>query len=254
MSAAGWTIEQDALWPVAERYEGAFPAPPISYGTVRDLTDSADHMPSLAVTGFDLRDLQRCWIVKAMLGNVPRGARIAEIDAGEPFVADMLSRLGYEVTVVDPYDRSGAGPRDFTRYQEAFPSLRFVHERFPPSEALGDIAAVYSISVLQQAPLERIDAVLAASRELVAATGGWSIHAVDHVLAGWGADEHRERLERIVAALGLSAEELGERLAAMKDDPETYLVSPEEHNRRRGDVPYDQYPMRRIGSVNLIRS
>lgn len=254
MSAAGWTIEQNALWPVAERYGGSFAAPPISYGTVRDLTDSADHMPRLAVTEFDLRDLQRCWVVKAILGNVPRGSRIVEIDAGEPFVADMLSRLGYEVAVVDPYDRGGAGPHDFTRYQKAFPSLRFIHERFPPGEALGEVAAIYSISVLQQAPLERIDAVLGASRELVAPAGGCSIHAVDHVLAGWGADEHRGRLERIVAALGLSAEELGKQLEAMKDDPETYFVSPEEHNRRRGDVPYEQYPMRRIGSVNLIRS
>jgi hypothetical protein len=40
----------------------------------------------------------------------------------------------------------------------------------------------------------------------------------------------------------------------MESDPETYFVSAEAHNRWRGDLPYDQYTMRRIGSVNLFRS
>ena len=33
----------------------------------------------------------------------------------------------------------------------------------------------------------------------------------------------------------------------MELDPETYLVSAEAHNVWRGAVPYDSYPMRRIG-------
>jgi hypothetical protein len=36
----------------------------------------------------------------------------------------------------------------------------------------------------------------------------------------------------------------------MECDPETYLVSAEAHNLWRGAVPYDSYPMRRIGSVS----
>ena len=38
----------------------------------------------------------------------------------------------------------------------------------------------------------------------------------------------------------------------MELDSETYLVSAEAHNQWRGSVPYDSYPMRRIGSVNLF--
>ncbi len=68
---------------------------------------------------------------------------------------------------------------------------------------------------------------------------GCSIHAVDHVLAGWGADEHREKLERIVAALGLPLPDLAETIETMEGDPETYFVSAEAHNRWRGDLPYD---------------
>ena len=38
----------------------------------------------------------------------------------------------------------------------------------------------------------------------------------------------------------------------MEGDPETYFVSAEAHNRWRGGVPYEQYAMRRIVSVNLF--
>ena len=254
-NASAWTVGDGALWPVAERYASSFPLPPISYGTVGDFADSADHMTGLAGASFDMKDLQRCWAIKAILGNVERGSRILEIGAGEPLVAGMLSRLGYDVTVVDDYQGGGNGPREFKRFQAAYPDVHFVRELFPPSEPLGDdFGAVFSISVLEHVPLEQVGTAVEAGHALVAKRGGCSIHAVDHVLAGWGADEHREKLERIVAALGLSAEDLATQIAAMESDPETYFVSAEAHNRWRGDLPYDQYTMRRIGSVNLFRA
>jgi uncharacterized UPF0146 family protein len=252
-NASSVAVGDGSLWQIAERYGGSFELPPISYGTVRDFADSVDQMPGLAGASFDMKDLQRCWTVKGILGNVERGARIVEIGAGEPLVAGILSRLGYEVIVVDPYDGSGNGPREFKRFQAAYPDLRFIREQFPPGEKLGEgIAAVYSISVLEHVPLDQIDGVIESSRQLLAGSGGCSIHAVDHVLAGWGADEHREKLERIAAALGLSTDDLAKEIGAMETDPETYFVSAEAHNRWRGDLPYDQYTMRRIGSVNLF--
>jgi hypothetical protein len=253
-NASAWTIPDSALWPIAERYAGQFPLPPISYGTVRDFADSADHLTGLAGASFDMKDLQRCWAIKAVLGNVERGARVLEIGAGEPLVAGMLSRLGYEVVVVDDYMGGGNGPREFKRFQAAYPDVRFVRELFPPQENVGDdFGAVLSISVLEHVPPEHVGDVVAKGHELVRKRGGCSIHAVDHVLAGWGAEEHHEKLERIVAALGLAAEDLTAQIAAMENDPETYFVSAEAHNRWRGDLPYDQYAMRRIGSVNLFQ-
>jgi SAM-dependent methyltransferase len=252
-NASAWVVGDGSLWPVAERYTDSFPLPAISYGTVHDFADSADQMPGLAGASFDMKDLQRCWAVKAILGNVKRGSRILEIGAGEPLVAGMLSRLGYDVTLVDPYDGQGNGPREFKRFQAAYPDLHFIREEFPPSEELGDdFAAIYSISVLEHVPLEQIDPVIESARTLLAHTNGCSIHAVDHVLAGWGAEEHREKLERIVSALGLSLPHLAETIGGMERDPETYFVSAEAHNRWRGNLPYDQYTMRRIGSVNLF--
>ena len=55
-----------------------------------------------------------------------------------------------------------------------------------------------------------------------------------------------------VGALGLPATMLSEQLAGLEDDPETYLVSAEAHNRWRGDLPYEDYPMRRIASMQLF--
>jgi uncharacterized UPF0146 family protein len=208
-NASAWTIGDSALWPIAERYADSFPLPPISYGTVGDFADSADHLTGLAGASFDMKDLQRCWAIKAILGNVERGARVLEIGAGEPLVAGMLSRLGYDVTVVDDYMGGGNGPREFKRFQSAYPDVHFVRELFPPDEDVGDdFGAVFSISVLEHVPLEHVSHVVEAGHALVQKRGGCSIHAVDHVLAGWGADEHREKLDAIVAALGLSTADL----------------------------------------------
>lgn len=252
-NASDWTIGDESIWPLRELYGGSFELPPVSYGTVRDFADSVDNLPGLAGANFDMKDMQRCWTVKAILGNVAPGGKILEIGAGEPLVAGVLSRLGYDVTVVDPYDGSGNGPREYETFRAAYPDLRFVREQFPPSEEIGDgYAAVYSISVLEHVPLEAIDGVIAAARRLIAATGGASIHAVDHVVAGWGAEEHLEKLRRIVECSGLPGADLEAALASLEADPETYFVSAESHNRWRGGLPYDDYAMRRIASVNLL--
>lgn len=252
-NGSAWTIGDESLWQIPEHYAGSFPLPPVSYGTVRDFADSRQHMPGLAGANFDMKDLQRCWMIKAILGNVERGSRILEIGAGEPLAAGVLSRLGYDVTVVDPYNGSGNGPREFKIFETGYPDLTFVRDEFPSTAVEGDdFAAVYSISVLEHVPLEQIDAVIAGARELLARKEGLSIHAVDHVVAGWGADAHLEKLRRIVTSSGLQEKVLESSLAALSEDPDTYFVSAESHDRWRGELPYDEYPMRRIVSVNLL--
>ena len=79
--------------------------------------------------------------------------------------------------------------------------------------------------MLQHVPLGAIDDVIAGAHELLAAEHGCSIHAVDHVLAGWGADSHREGLERIVSASGLDAGELDGVLRAMDSLPPANRVA-----------------------------
>jgi hypothetical protein len=246
------TIPSDRHWELEELYRGRFEVEPLSYGTVRDLADSADHLGELARASSDMKDLQRCWMVKALLGNTDRGGRLVEIGAGEPLVADLLTRLGHEVTIVDPYDGSGHGPEQFDEFRRAYPDVNFIRERFPPREGLpADVAGVYSISVLEHIPLESVGDVVAAASESLA-PGGCSIHAIDHVVAGWGADAHLERLEEIVRRSGLPVDRLGELIQNLDADPETYFVSAEAHERWRGALPYEDYPMRRIASIGVL--
>jgi hypothetical protein len=246
-------LDDAALWPLRELYEGRFEATPISYATVRDYADSTETMAGLANATADMRNVQRCWTVKAVLGSVPSRGRLLEIGAGEPLVAGLLSRLGYEVTVVDPYDGSGNGPLEYEWFKALYPDLRFVRDRFPTRSPIeDDYDAVYSIAVLQDVPAAEIDELIERAASIVAERDGCSIHAIDHVLAGWGVDAHRERMQRIVAAAGLDVEMLETTVEAMESDPDTYLVSAEAHNVWRGAVPYDSYPMRRIGSVHLV--
>jgi hypothetical protein len=244
-------VPDERLWEIRERYDGSFEVAPLSYGTVRDLADSRDHFAGLARASEDMKDLQRCWTAKAVLGSVEPGARLVEIGAGEPLVAELLSRLGHEVTVVDPYDGSGQGPVEFERFRSAYPNLNFIRERFPPAQPLGEVDCVYSISVLEHLPLESIGDAVGAARDAVG-PAGWSIHAIDHVLAGWGAGAHLERLQEIVRHSGLPKTDLRGLLERLEGDPETYYVSAEAHERWRGALPYERYPMRRIASVGVV--
>ena len=82
--------------------------------------------------------------------------------------------------------------------------------------------------------------------------GGCAIHAIDHVVAGWGTEEHLERLDAITRSSGLPIERLHEAIRGLEQDPEAYFVSAEAHERWRGRLPYQHYPMRRIASIGLL--
>src|SRR6185312_1004533 len=135
-----------------QRYRGRLPSEGLFYGTVRDFCDSADHLPFLSSLQGDLKDLQRPAALKLIVGLLPPGSSLLEIGAGEPYVAHVLSLLGYKVTVVDPYDGSGRGPTEFEYYVGKYPDVTIVRNLF--SKDLAQISAnsfdcIYSISVLE---------------------------------------------------------------------------------------------------------
>mgnify|MGYP006295116275 CR=1 FL=1 len=238
---------------VAHRYSG-YGLPPLSYATVRDFCDSLDHLGTLATLSGDLKDVQRPWTVKAILGGTPRGGRLIEIGAGHPVVADFLVKLGYEVTIVDPYDGSGNGPREYEHFRATYPNVRFIRDVFSDqTQGLVPAAydAVYSISVLEHVPVAGLTGVCAGIRKFLAPGRGRTIHAVDHVLKGMHDQYHAEHLGTLIEGLGLSRAALATTLEAAVDDVDTYFLSAESHNRWRGATPYDQFPMRRVISVHL---
>ncbi len=239
--------------PIVLRYQ-SYPTEPLSYGTVRDFCDSFDHLNDLATRNGDLKDLQRPWILKAVLAKVPRPGRILEIGAGEPFVADLLSRMGYESWIVDPYDGSGNGPVQYEEFRQRYPHLHFVKSQFHDILAgvsAGEFDCIYSISVLEHVPPESLRGVFRGLKRFLKPSG-MSIHAVDHVHRGAGAAEHLANLRLMAEGFGFSQASLNGTLRQLTDDTETYYLSAESHNRWRGGVPYDEFPMRVCPSIHFI--
>jgi glycosyltransferase involved in cell wall biosynthesis len=226
---------------------------PLSYATVRDFCDSFDNLYPLAIANGDLKDSQRPWMVKAILSAVPPKSRVLEIGAGEPFVADILDRLGYEVWVVDPYDGTGNGPIEYERFRKECPRVHFIRGLFgqqilsaPPA----GFSCIYSISVLEHISSAALEDVFAGIRKYLRPEG-WSIHAIDHVHKGKGAAEHYENLKSTVLFSGFQELELTRLLTRMDADHDTYYLSAESHNRWRGSLAYDEFPMRVCVSIQI---
>jgi hypothetical protein len=199
----------------------------------------------------DLKDLQRCWMLKAIFGRVPVGSRILEIGAGEPIVADILSRAGYDVTVVDPYDGSGNGPMQAAQFTLQYPNIRFHVGTFNNETPLiGHWDCFYSISVLEHIAIDELKRVFAGMKKF-GSDHYTSIHAVDHVLLGAGSDYHRQMLSAVAEGCGVAESKLDGVIELAVSDVETYFLSAEAHNRWRGTLQYEKFPMRRCISMQF---
>jgi len=241
------------LQAAASRYAGCFPVSALSYGTVQDFCDSYDHLQALATENRDLKDCQRPWTFKAILGTVPYGGRLLEIGAGEPIVAELLSCLGYDVWVVDPYDGSGNGPLEYEWFRKQYPDIHILRRLFAEDiDAFdpGTFDCIYSISVLEHIPTPELKGVFKAIDRLLK-PDGHSIHTLDYVVRGAASDWHRAHAARVLALCGFSQKKfkvLQERLAG---DPETYYLSAESHNTWRGPRPYSEFPMQAVVSLQI---
>jgi glycosyltransferase involved in cell wall biosynthesis/2-polyprenyl-3-methyl-5-hydroxy-6-metoxy-1,4-benzoquinol methylase len=229
-------------------------APEVRYATVRDYCDSVDHLGPLATISGDLKDVQRPWVFKAILGSLRPGARLLEIGAGEPIVADLLQRLGYDVTVVDPYDGSGNGPQEYEAFTRSYPNVHYVRRYFSdrvPELKAGSFDCVYSISVLEHVPAAHLPGVFGGIRRFLRPTTGRTIHAIDHVLLGQGDRAHLRKLQVMMDQFGIAPAKLTATLRELQSDPETYFLAPSGHNLWRGQLSYDQFPMRRCVSIHV---
>jgi glycosyltransferase involved in cell wall biosynthesis len=244
-------FEPAAIKAVAKQYIGKYKTESLSYATVRDYCDSFDNLQPLATANHDLKDVQRPWIFKAILGNVPAGGRLLEIGAGEPLVADLLQQLGYEVWVVDPYDGTGNGPKEFEAFRAQYPKVKFVRDLFSDRLQIpsNHFDCIYSISVLEHVPTEFIGGLLAGLKKFLK-PGGLNLHAIDHVHMGNGAEEHLAKLKKYVEGFGLDVEGLKKLLMEkLPRDPDVYYLSAEAHNGWRGNRKYSEFPMRVCISV-----
>jgi hypothetical protein len=230
-----------------------------SYATVRDFCESVDALPQISPLDGDLKNVQRPWTVKAILANVRPPAHLLEIGGGEPIVSEFLSELGYDVTLVDPYDGFGNGPTDYERYVEQFPHVKIVREYFRPG--LPGIApqsfdAIFSISVLEHIPAGSLAACFDAIAEFLV-PGGVSIHCFDFILQGNGDTHDLKNAQQILAEQ--------KRIGHIDDDPpfevllrrlradvETFFLSPQGHHHWRGGQAYPAFPFRKVVSLQTV--
>ena len=244
---------------IVQRFSAAGPSSETSYATVRDYCESLDQLPQITGLDGDLKNVQRPWAVKALLRAVPPPARLLEIGGGEPVVSGFLSELGYDVTLVDPYDGFGNGPTDYEKYVELFPGLKIIRAYFAPGQPAFPAAsfqAIFSISVLEHFSPEAAANCFQAIDEFLA-PGGASIHCFDFILQGIAQEfdltsarnilSHQAQLEKRSAETDLA--NLFERL---KSDVETFFLSPQGHHLWRRGLPYEEFPFRKVVSLQTI--
>jgi len=230
-----------------------------SYATVRDYCESRDELPLITPLDGDLKNVQRPWAAKTIMAHVPPPARLLEIGGGEPIVSGFLAELGYDVTIVDPYDGFANGPTDYQRYLDLFPHVKIVREYLRPGLpglAPHSFDAIFSISVLEHLPPEPLSACFDAVGEFLSSAGA-SIHCFDFILQGNGDAYDLVNAQRILAeqqritggADGTPFEEL---LQQLRLDVETFFLSPQGHHNWRGGRPYPEFPFRKVVSLQTI--
>jgi hypothetical protein len=251
--------EPAAAGKIAAMFSATNHAPETSYATVRDYCESLDRLPQITGLDGDLKNVQRPWAVKALLRSVPPPARILEIGGGEPVVSGFLNELGYDVTLVDPYDGFGNGPTEYEAYVEAFPTVKIVRGYFEPHMQISPPAsfdAVFSVSVLEHLPMEAAAKCFQAIGEFLA-PGGASIHCFDFVLQGL-AEEYDLTIARNIlnqqAQLENRPAESGfdDLLERLRGDVETFFLSPQGHHQWRRGLPYEKFPFRKVVSLQSI--
>lgn len=230
-----------------------------SYATVRDYCESMDELPQITPADGDLKNVQRPWAVKTILGAVSPPARLLEIGGGEPIVSGFLAELGYDVTLIDPYDGFGNGPTDYERYVQLFPHVKIVREYFRPGITafpLGSFDAIFSVSVLEHTPPDSVKDSFDAMAAFLTPNGA-SIHCFDFILQGVGDAHDLANAQRILdEQYRLAGQAAAEPFQALVDrlssDVETFFLSPQGHHHWRGGRAYAEFPFRKVVSLQSV--
>ena len=64
--------------------------------------------------------------------------------------------------------------------------------------------------------------------------------------------EHYEKMKSMIRWSGFGEIDLTQLVERMDADPETYYLSAESHNRLRGSLSYDEFPMRVCVSIQIV--
>src|SRR5689334_17491357 len=129
-------VPDDEVWPLRELFSAREYTPGLSYATVADYAESIDAMPHLMAASAPPLGPQRGWALKALVATVPEGSAILELAGSSPLASGVLARLGYDVTVLDPFDGTASEPHTFTAVTRNYSVLEFVRDQLPPTGPL----------------------------------------------------------------------------------------------------------------------
>lgn len=221
----------------------------LTYPRMSDHTRYMALCPQLM--GSSLKEVQRAWVFDQLHQRLAPGAKVIDLGGSACELADVLSAR-FEMTVVDPHDGSGNGPKNPDAYRKRFPKLNIVQGFVGPQIELRDYDAVVSTGVIEHiADAAYPDTV--AGIEKVLKPGGFSIHAIDFTVRGV-----RGFMERTGASVALFAQSHGHDLDVahkrreMLDDVETYFLSAAMYLQWRKSRSWDEYPWRQVSSINVI--
>ena len=223
-----------------------------SYANVRTYNKLRDLYPELSPPTGNLKNYQRPYVADAILRNVPVGGRVVEIGAGGCEVAQYLSKAGYDVWTVDPYDGSGGGDADYESLVKRFPDLTFVKSVLHLSEDLPTdyFDGCYSCSVIEHVPKSVLGSTYRAMYGCLL-NGGVSVHAIDWTLKGIMVDF--SIVEAFSSMCGFTVD-LRQMAHDALNDVDAYFLSPEGHYGWRKFLgrTYEEYPYRKVTSLDLL--
>jgi len=260
----GPTLNKSAQRTIFERYSNK-PISELSYATVRDFCDSADFFPQIVRFESSLKDVQRPWAIKSILATLPIGSNILEIGGGEPLVSGFLQKLGYQVTLIDPYDGSGNGPKEYQHFKRLYSRIRVVKAYFEkdcPALMGETFDCIFSVSVLEHIPTENLKNLFEGISQFLK-PGGHSIHCIDDIVDGPTADWHFQEVREALAlqfqlqkptlsrpdTYSQAESRLKQLYDQLQNDIDTYYLSPLEHYRWKNGMSYDEYSFRKTISV-----
>lgn len=225
----------------------------IGYATVREFHELHDRYRELIVGKGDLKDFQRPWVVDQVLKSVSAGSRIVEIGGDRCQVADYLQRKGYQVWVVDLFEGFGGGGAQIDQVRAKYPKLTLVKGWFHDCEGLPaeTFDAVYSVSVLEHTPPNLIPATFERIAQVLK-PGGRSMHAVDYTLEGTVL-RNGYLIDKVMQCLGESRRAVDIEQECLAD-LDTFYLSAQGHYwwRKSLNRTYDEYPFRRVTSLNVV--
>jgi predicted SAM-dependent methyltransferase len=166
---------------------------------------------------------------------------------------------------MDPYDGIGNGPMEYQRFRDQYPRVRIIRDYFKkdsPYLSGEKFNCIFSVSVLEHIPTNELAALFDGINQFLK-PGGASIHCIDDVVEGPTSDWHFQEVAEALSlqhqlqnraispidARSYSANVLKDLCDQLRYDVDTYYISPLEYYRWKGGSTYEDYPFRKIVSV-----